>query len=46
MIAEISQRILHGFGMPVEWALSIVFAIYKGSVISVTPVAIDDKEVS
>ena len=27
MMAEIFQRVLNGFGMPVEWALSIVFPI-------------------
>ena len=29
-MAEICQRILDGFGMPVEWALSIVVPIFKG----------------
>ena len=29
-MAEICQRVLHGFGMPVEWALSIVIPIFKG----------------
>ena len=30
MMAEICQRVLDGFGMPVEWALGIVFPIFKG----------------
>ena len=28
-MAEICQRVLDGFGMPVEWALSIVVPIVK-----------------
>ena len=27
---EICQRTLDGFGMPVEWALTIVVPIFKG----------------
>ena len=30
VMAEVCQRVLDGFGMPVEWALSIVAAIFKG----------------
>ena len=30
MMVEIRQRILGGFGMPVEWAVSIVVPIFKG----------------
>ena len=30
MLAEICQKVLDGFEMPVEWALSIVVAIIKG----------------
>ena len=30
MIAEICQRALDRFGMPVEWALCIVVPIFKG----------------
>ena len=30
MMTEICQRVLCGFGMPVEWALSIVAPIFKG----------------
>ena len=30
MMGEIYQRVLHGFGMPVEWSLSIVVLIFKG----------------
>ena len=29
-MAEICQRVQYGFGMPVEWALSIVVPIFKG----------------
>ena len=28
-MAEICQRVLDGYGMPVEWALSIVVPIFK-----------------
>ena len=34
VIAEIYQRVPDGFGMPVEWALSIVVAIVKEWIIS------------
>ena len=30
MMAEICQKILDGFGMQAEWALSIVVPIFKG----------------
>ena len=30
MIAEICQKVLDGFGMPAEWALSIVVPIFMG----------------
>ena len=30
-MAEICQRVLDGFGMPVEWALSTVVPIFKGN---------------
>ena len=30
VMAEICQRVLDGFGMPVEWALGIVVPIFKG----------------
>ena len=30
VMSEICQRVLDGFGMPVEWALSIVVLIFKG----------------
>ena len=30
VMAEICQKVLDGFGMPVEWAVSIVFPIFKG----------------
>ena len=30
MMAAICQKVLDGFGMPAEWALSIVAAIVKG----------------
>ena len=30
MMAEICQKVLHGFGMPAEWALYIVVPIIKG----------------
>ena len=33
-VAGISQRVLDGLGMPVEWALSIVVPIFKEKVIS------------
>ena len=29
-MAEICQRVLDGFGMPVEWTLSIVVPIFMG----------------
>ena len=29
-MAEICQKVLDGFGMPVEWVLSIVVQIFKG----------------
>ena len=29
-MAEICQKVLDGFGMPVEWSLSIVVAIFMG----------------
>ena len=29
VVAEICQWVLDGFGMPVEWALSIVVPIFK-----------------
>ena len=29
-MAEICQKVLDGFGMPAEWALSIVVPIFKG----------------
>ena len=32
LMTEICQRVLDQFGMPVEWALSIVFPIFKGKV--------------
>ena len=31
MMAEICQRVLDGFGIPAEWALSIVVTIFKGN---------------
>ena len=40
-MAEISQSALDGFGMPVEWALSIVLQIFKGWVTSGTAAAIE-----
>ena len=40
-MAEICQSILDGFGMPVEWALSIVVAILKGRGISGTAAAVE-----
>ena len=30
-MAEICQRVLDGFGIPVEWSLSIVVPIFNGS---------------
>ena len=30
VMAEICLGVLDGFGMPVEWALSIVFPMFKG----------------
>ena len=30
MMAEMCQKVLDGFGMPVEWVLSIVVPIFKG----------------
>ena len=32
VMAEICQRVLDGFGMSAEWALSIVVPIFKGNV--------------
>ena len=32
LMAEICHRVLDGFGMPVEWALSIVVPIFNGKV--------------
>ena len=32
MIAEICQKVLDGFGITAEWALSIVVSIFKGKV--------------
>ena len=29
-MAEICQKVIDGFGMPAEWALSIVVPIFKG----------------
>ena len=29
-MAEICQKVLDGFGMPAEWAISIVVPIFKG----------------
>ena len=29
-MAEICQKVLDGFGMPVEWALCVVVQIFKG----------------
>ena len=29
MMAEICQRVLDGFGMPIDWALSIVVPIFR-----------------
>ena len=40
-MAEICQRVLDGFGMPVELSLSIVVYIFKGKVISANAAAID-----
>ena len=31
VMAEVCQRVLDGFGMPVEWALRIVVPIFKGN---------------
>ena len=39
VMAEICQKVLHGFRMPAEWALSIVFPIIKGRVTSGTAAA-------
>ena len=41
VMAEICQKVLDGFGMPAEWALSIVVQIFKGRVTSGTAAAID-----
>ena len=30
VMAEICQRVIDGFGMPVEWTLSIVVSIFMG----------------
>ena len=30
LMAEIYQKVLDGFGMPVEWALSIVVPVFMG----------------
>ena len=30
VMAEICQKVLDGFGMPAEWALSMVVPIFKG----------------
>ena len=30
MMTEVFQKVLDGFGMPVEWALSIVVQMFKG----------------
>ena len=30
VMSEVCQRVLDGFGMPAEWALSIVIPIFKG----------------
>ena len=35
-MAEICQKVLDGFGIPAEWALSVVVPIFKGRVISGT----------
>ena len=37
-MAEICQRVIDGFGMPVEWALIIVVPIFQLRVISGTAV--------
>ena len=39
VISEICEKVLDGFGMPAEWALSIVVPIFKGKVISGTVAA-------
>ena len=41
MIFEICQRLLDGFGMSVEWALSIVIPIVKGKGLSGTAAVIE-----
>ena len=41
VMADICQRVLDGFEMPAEWALSIVVQIFKGRVTSGTAAAID-----
>ena len=40
-MAEIFQKVLNGFGMPAEWALSILVPIFIGKVISRTVAAIE-----
>ena len=30
VMAEICQKVINGFGMPVEWVLCIVVSIFKG----------------
>ena len=40
-MAEKCQKVLDGFDMPVEWALSIVAQIFKGNVTSGTVAAIE-----
>ena len=39
--AEICKIFIDGFGMPVEWALSVVVPIFRGRVISGTTAAIE-----
>ena len=41
VMAEICQKVLNGFGIPAEWALSIVVLIFKGNVISGTVAAVE-----
>ena len=41
VMAEIFQKILDGFGMPVEWALRIVVSIFMGIVTSGIAAAIE-----
>ena len=40
-MAEICQKVLDGFGIPAEWAISIVVPIFNGKVISGSAVAIE-----